>query len=68
MSSLTLQKRERQAKTSKVHEVFNILTNKIKRERPISLPDILNLPKIPKNVSDLPLDIKELILKKYKEK
>jgi hypothetical protein len=68
MSSLTLQKRELKAKTSKVHEVFNILTDKIKRELPKSLPDIFDLPKIPKNVSDLPSNIKELILKKYKEK
>lgn len=68
MSSLSLQKKERQAKTSKVHEVFNILTNKIKREQPKSLPDILDLPKIPKRVSDLPSDIKELILNKYKRK
>jgi len=68
MSSLSLQKRERKAKTSKVHEVFNILTDKIKRERPKSLPDILDLPKIPKRVSDLPSNIKELILKRYKEK
>lgn len=68
MSSLTLQKRELKAKTSKVHEVFNILTDKIKRERPKSLPNIFDLPKIPKNVSDLPSNIKELILKKYKER
>lgn len=69
LSSLALQKIERQAKTGRVHEVFNILTEKSKSKAlPKSLPDILNLPKIPKKVSDLPDELQKIIIKKYKGK